>query len=491
MDTVSTPSRPSDEAGRPEDEQTAVRLSAAKRPAADRPPGGRPAVVVAQRSRRRQRWLRLLGWAALVLVLLTPVFRYNALGAAETEAFNGWQLDSQALVIAKIESTTPQAKAPGIDALGLLVAVPDQNAPSATFDWLGSGAKPTTTSYAPYQSQIGFAGYLFTALYHLGFTTISSLQIVNSALFVAVLALFTLLLRRATSTSFAVLFAIATLGSPWLAEAGRNLYWVPWTWFLPACAALWFTMARGRTRWLAAAALAAAFLLKWASGYEFLTSVTLLAAAMPVLQRAFHPESRPVRAVLRDALAVVGIAVVGFVVSLLVLAFLVGAGNFAYGANVILFDAGKRTYGGVTVDDPLLAASIAANPLDVVATYLFSWNTDVFSFGTGTPLDLVIGPHGLWMLIIAAAVVVVARAVRGDRRWIRDLWVLGIALSVPISWFVAAKAHSYVHPFINFVLWYLITVGALLWILVDWVLPRLRGAAAALGEAVARMRSAA
>ena len=407
---------------------------------------------------------------------MTPVFRWNALGAVDEGQFNGWQLDSQALVTAKIESTTPQARADGIDKFGLLVAVPDQNAPSSTLDWLDRGATPTTTSYAPYQSQIGLPGYVFAGLYHLGLTTISSLQIASSAMFASVLLLFAFLLSRITRRSFAIVFLVVALGSPWLALAGRNLYWVPWTWFLPACAAIFFVTSRGRMRLLAIAALAAAFLVRWASGFEYLTSVTLLAAAMPVLAAVFGRSGTPSpKRVARDVGVVVLVAFVCFVMSVVILAFLVGAGNFAYGISTVLDDAGRRTYGGgAQVLSGPIAESLLARPLDVVATYLFSWSTDVVSIGSGAPFSLVLGPNSFWLLVIGAAAVVGIRAFLHDRRWRRDAWLVAVALAVPLSWFVAAKGHSYLHAFINFVLFYLITVGTLIWVIGDALAPLVR-----------------
>jgi hypothetical protein len=403
------------------------------------------------------------------------VFRWNALGAADQTQFDTWQLDSQALVTAKIESTTPEARAPGIDALGLLYANPDQLAPNATLDWLTKGAKPTTTRYTPYQSQIGLPGYLFTALYHLGFTTISSLQLASSTLFVVVLLWFALLLGRITRPSFAVVFLVVSIGSPWLTIAGRNLYWVPWTWFLPACAAILVIRSSGRRRLLAVALLAAAFFIKWASGYEYLTSVTLLAAAMPVLAAVFD-RTRPTRPrkVALDVGLVVLVGLVVFLFSIVVLAFLVGAGDFGYGLSIVLQDAGKRTYGGIQTADPQIAASLAASPVDVVARYLFGWSTNVVAIGSGAPLSLVLGPKSFWFLVIAAAAVVAVRLVQHDRGWVRDAWLVAIALAIPLSWFIAAKGHSYIHAFINFVLFYLISVGALIWVVGAALVPLVR-----------------
>lgn len=427
--------------------------------------------------RPRRRVARTIGLVVLAVLLLIPVYRWNALGSADQAQFDGWQLDSQALVTAKIESTTPQAKAPGIDALGLLYANPEMLAPNATFDWLSKGAVPTTTNYGPYQSQIGLPGYLFTGLYHLGFTTISSLQIVSSALFVGTLLWFAFLLARITRPSFAVVFLVVAIGSPWLTVAGRNLYWVPWTWFLPACAAILVVTNRGRRRWLALLLLAAAFMVKWASGYEYLTSVTLLAAATPVLAAVFTRRAAPrAKTVALEAGLIVLVGFVCFVVSIIALAFLAGAGDFGYGMQIILQDAGKRTYGGVATDNPLIAESLAASPVNVVAAYLFGWTTNVLTLGSGAPLALAFGPRTFWFLVLAAVAVVVIRALRKDSTWWRDAWIVLIAMAVPISWFVAAKGHSYLHSFINFVLFYLITVGALIWVIGAALVPLVRAA---------------
>ena len=223
-----------------------------------------------------------------------------------------------------------------------------------------------------------------------------------------------------------------------------------------------------------------AFCLRFASGYEYLTSMVLLAVTVTLLPVAFHLKEGWARGTLhgiKQSLMVFGAAMAGFLAVILVHASIRGEGSIVAGiASIWTNDVLRRTYGTPTVDQLLAggteADSLLVSPLTVVQQYIFGWKTDLASFGAGAPFTITLGPNALWLLICIAGVVVLFRFYAKDQLWARDLFLLVSTFAIPVSWFVLAKGHSYVHTHINFVLWYLLFAGALLFVIYDFLSAR-------------------
>lgn len=400
---------------------------------------------------------------------LVPLFKWNIVGTADGNFFQNWDRFSESLVLAKIESTTPGAAEPGTDRAGLLIADPDAGEVFENFDGLKTGGHSTAHGYVSYISNLGLQGFVFNGLYNAGCTSVGCLETVNAGFTAAALVGFALLLCRVAPRSFAIVFLLTAAGSPWIVSSARNLYWVPSTWLLPACAAVFFVTARGRrNRVIAGCAVLSLFMLRFGTGFEYITSVALLAASIPVLALVFkRAHDLTVRKTLRDSGIIFGLGIIAFVVILFFLVLDVGNGDLGAGARYVWGDATKRTYGGVS-DDPNTALSLAVSPSVVIFRYLFGWATDVISIGAGTPFAIVLGPRSLWLLIVVATVAAGVRYWRGQETWRRDCALVLIALSIPMSWYILAKAHSFIHTPMNFVLWYLLGVSTLIWIAGRW-----------------------
>ena len=417
-------------------------------------------------SRRARRWL-VAGSAVIGFLILIPIFQFNIFGTAEKSFFDDWQRDSQALVLGNIARDATDAPS---SAYGLWVEEPDQEGVYATLE---SGAESTQSSadYAIYDRQLGLQGRLFAAIYSVpACSSLTCVQTVSSGLTAATLIIFMLLLWRISRFSFALVTLVTVASSPWMVAAARNLYWVPWTWFLPAIAASLLVLSH---RWFTRAAsiilMIAFFALRFATGYEFASSITLMAACVPLIAYLLGHRGSFGRSIIGAATACVA-AVAAFAGVLFVDAKFRAGGDLSAGFTAILSDVSRRTY-GPQVDgfDPNVNASLAANPIVVIGKYLFTWKTDFLRIGPDVFTQLRFGAPSLAILIVLAAAVLIARMVRRDGYWIRDLIVLIVTASVPVSWFVLGKAHSFVHININFVLWYLLFASALVWVVGSFI----------------------
>ncbi|MDP1363231.1 hypothetical protein, partial [Klebsiella variicola] len=78
----------------------------------------------------------------------------------------------------------------------------------------------------------------------------------------------------------AIVFAVGVITSTWLIVVSRNLYWVSWTWFLPMLVNGLLLLNRpiSPKRWkLVYVAAAVTLLVKSLCGYEYLTSIVIMA----------------------------------------------------------------------------------------------------------------------------------------------------------------------------------------------------------------------
>lgn len=387
---------------------------------------------------RQFRWATI---ALFVTLMFLPSYFSNALGTAERDFFSNWQQDSQALVLGAIDER--------------------DNSGSLGFWGLTESR----------QVQIGTQGHLFTMLSRFSpLSDVRALEAVSSTFTAVAITVFSLVLFRLGSPWLAAFFVATALTSPWLVSAARNLYWIPWSWFAPAVIAglIALTVSKQVRRFLYLA-MFAAFAFRFGAGYEFMTSIILLAALMPFLANITTGNNSKITSSLRTQLLystkIVATALLAFVAVLTTHSFHRGNGSVTNGLGKIYReDVLRRTYGDPGGFDPVYEASLSASPFDVVYRYVLDWNTpvlhlpitDSFSIGLGTT-----GLSLLFVLVIAS----MALSLLLHKSLPRNTFILLIgALSVPLSWFILAKGHSYIHLHINYVLWYPITVPVLLYL---------------------------
>ena len=196
-----------------------------------RPSVADEAAPSAERPRRRRIVLVLVALLRGVLGLI-PVFKWNQFATADSAFFSQYDLFSQSLVQAKIESTTPRAVSPEIPRAGLMIAQPNAGTVYGPFDGLSRGGSVGAQAYSPYLSNPGLQGYFFLGAYSVGCDSMGCLETLNSAFTALALLGFMLLLGTIAPRSFAAIFMLTAVFSPWIVSAARNLYCVLCSWLL-------------------------------------------------------------------------------------------------------------------------------------------------------------------------------------------------------------------------------------------------------------------
>lgn len=400
----------------------------------------------------------------LIWATLTLNFQTNLLGIAQDEIFASWQLNGQSRVLGRI-----MAERDGLDLQGAgLVYVynpdrlkapepdlmPDQIKMQETYRlYEQSVADPTAVIVQPYRAQYGLHAGVMAAFGKNA--SLEALQLVTAGLTALVLVLLTQAYLRAFDRRFALLFMLCLTIAPYFLTMARNLYWSPYLLLLPALLAAWFYHDRAarQRQWMWLALIAAAVFLKSASNYEYLTTVTLLACAVFVVAPTFRGE----RPDLGTAARIFVACVVGFIAALLLHAGARGDTLIEGLQSIWNEDIARRTYGDPALQVQTEArASLEASPFDVLRIYLYEAYP-----GRRT----MIMPGKIFLALIALSLVGIAlKGILRHPHFQRDLMTFGMFFAVPVSWLVFAKGHAYTQTHINFVLWYLGFMPALLYI---------------------------
>jgi hypothetical protein len=308
--------------------------------------------------------------------------------------------------------------------------------------------KTDNVAWSRYGSQLGLQGIVYSfvdalnplprqyavEIYHF----LSALICASAFMWVAFL-----INRRFGFAAFAGFVAPVAV-EPMFTALGPNLYWAAGLWFVPMAIAMYLVEAKSRrNRLLLIVAIGAATFAKALCGYEFIT--TVVCAAMTGCLLNNDVQSRPMR-IMADMIWTCVAGLAGFA-----LAFLLH--GYAFGFAGILGSAMARTgAGGLSLEEGLLLGHFAS-VLSVIRTYL-----GANAYTLIPNFALVLGP-----LVILAVVTFLDRQFNwffgNDREKLQALAFAYLAsLAAPLSWFILAKAHSFVHTPIDFIVWYVPTV---------------------------------
>jgi hypothetical protein len=361
----------------------------------------------------------------ILVLIFTSSFAINVFGVAPANFFDGFQSDSEALVYGKIAADNLEISS---HKFGLGSVASDGNA------------------FQPYESQYGLQGRIFSTLHNDLKLGIPLLKVLACLILTVTLLGLACFYRTIISFSFSIIFLLTVFLSPWVVSFARNLYWVTFTWFLPAlCSVFYFKAKTVASRRLGIFLVFGAFFVKCLSGYEYLSSVILFATAPSVYLLVLNKGGSR-KKFLSDFLNVTLVGVFAFVIAFCLHAGMRGE-NFIDGLRVIYEqDVKRRTFGNPSNFPPVYAASLAASPVAVLKMYVWGWTTDIIAFLPGRSFPI---------LCALMAAVLVYRALFQKKYLNPDLALVLAFLPVPISWFVLAKSHSFIHTHINFVMWYL------------------------------------
>ena len=300
-----------------------------------------------------------------------------------------------------------------------------------------------------YVSLVGIQGHIFSFLYNNCHISLSMCYHINNLLLAVVLVVICVLVKKKTNLLFASIMYISFILSPWLTTFSRSLYWIAFAWFIPCIMAMLY-FDQYKKRYLVLMYLSVLF--KCLAGYEYISTIFIFALSIPFAEIIKNRVNW--KTIIKHLCIISIVMICGFITAILIHASIRG-NNLLDGINKIFVeDVLRRTYGNAQNFDPVYAESLNASPISVIAKYVYCFNTDII-FGIRSNLFPV--------LLIISAIYAAYRLIK-DRYFYSFMYF--IMLLAPLSWFILAKGHSYIHTHLNFVLWYFGFIAVMLYILV-------------------------
>ena len=351
-----------------------------------------------------------------------------------------------------------QDKLVKISYFGEPLAQKDNSKLSLNFDSFGK----QYTDTSEYTSQYGLQGQITSFLFNKLNLSIKTIQKLNVIVFSFVILGLTYLFNRIFSKTLATCFFISVIFSPWIVSFARNLYWIEFSWFLPAIFSWLLFIRNNKTERLGLyLCIYLSCWFKCLSGYEYFSSVLLFAVAPYSYTCLVSKTKKDFMKNLSEIIKIGIVGVLGFISALMMHAYLRTGGNLYEGLSIIWHrDVLRRTFGGNIKDfEPVYAASLNASPFDVLHTYISNWHTPVIKLP-------ILKDISLKLFLVLSFIAVIVEYIRGDKQEARHNLSLIISFIIPaISWYILGKSHSFIHTHLNYVLWYMGGIASMIYII--------------------------
>ncbi len=312
-----------------------------------------------------------------------------------------------------------------------------------------------------YISQLGLQGHIFSFLYNKLHITIGALNLACCLLLAIVLVAICYVIYNKYSKLMGWIFYITFLLSPWVVAFAKNLYWVEFTWFLPALFGLMLSINYSQKR-IFVPLIFISILIKCLCGYEYISTIMLTTIAFFIID-FFNTKDKEEKIKIVKTTLIVGIAcVLAFITALIIHGTLRGEGNIIEGVKSIYEDdVLRRTILASEAEQfpEVYSESINATTLETIDKY-FSWNTNI-----------IVGIEGKYFKLIFVTVIAILlhNILKKEKNCYRDLIMFIVFLCTTLSWFVLGKAHSYIHTHMNYVLWYFGFVQISIYIIIKFI----------------------
>jgi hypothetical protein len=332
-------------------------------------------------------------------------------------------------------------------------------------------------TYEPYTSSI--CGYAFLVSYLYRMTPVDSINkiyLFQIFLFSIMITFILNFFARNIGKLYAVIYFISILFSPWITSAIKNLYWSPWIWYLPACAAIVYGSSKSRANRVASLIIVyITFVFKfWATGFEMFTSLIIFAAIMPTLVNLNNEKiNSKFLLVYKESIHISLVGILSFL-TVLILQVNLLPGNLISGFKYLFRESIlRRTYGSAENYEIDYKDSLDANIFQVLQKYIFEWPKPILEFNFGDS-GLRLGGQMLLPIIIIALIILLRHKIKNDKKLIHLCVLFVTGFFVTVSWLISAKGHSYIHTHILFVLWYLLFIPTSLYVIINFIINSMR-----------------
>lgn len=392
-----------------------------------------------------------------ILSFTIGIFFQNNFNIAKSDFFNSFQKDSESLVLGKIINDKYSISNTNY---GLGFAYIDENrtyGPNTLDSYVILKDNIEAKKFNVYQSQVGLQGFIYSFIFNnLNINKIKALTLATSIAMAITIFLLSYLLWIIIGKEFAIIFYLSMILSPWIVSFSSNLYWVSFTWFLPAIFSfLVFVDIDNKRKYIWLFCFMLSIFIKSLCGYEYLSTIVLFALSVFFIAPFLENTSISKNKLLKYIVIIFGLSIFGFLLAIGIHSLLRGEGDLLLGLkNIYEQDVLRRTFGGdATKFNPVYSDSFNASFLNVIFKYIFMWQT-----------DLVKGILGITFIALIIINIIMLLKFKKSNSKNLNIAMFIIFLLPALSWYFLGKSHSYIHTHMNFVLWYFGFVAVLFYI---------------------------
>lgn len=386
---------------------------------------------------------------AIFTIMLFLSFYSNFWGVVDQKWFEGYQIDSESLVIGRVMKSSQE----GIMSNGgFLTRTKDGYTLQKDYY-----INQIDSEYVVYPQQIGLQGMFFSVIDNVtNFPPNINLKVFYSINCI-ILSLLIMVMYRYIYNEFgsisALVFIITCIINPWLVVSARNLYWVMWTLLLPYITILMLMKYDEKNKGVSGKVLFfGAFIsifIKSACGFEFISTI-LISIEVPIIYYAIKNKFSFKEWFLKSMYVGLG-GILGFITAIIV--YLVQAinyfGSLSRAIDNFAYTIAKRT-GAFNIEvSEVYQNSLDVSIWEVLYNYIFREDNIFLNWS----MSYLIG------IAIIMMIVTLVYYNKGKKGIIAQRKTLALGISIwvsiigPLSWFILAKGHSYIHIKINQILW--------------------------------------
>lgn len=382
-------------------------------------------------------------------IILFLSFYSNFWKVVDQSWFEGYQIDSEGLVIGRVMKSQQE----GIMSNGGFLTRTKDNYTFQKDYYINQ----IESEYLVYPQQIGLQGMFFSIVDSLtNFSPSVNLNIfyfINCAILTLLLIIMYIYIYKEFGSISALIFIITCIINPWLVVSARNLYWVIWTLLLPYITILMLMKYDEKNKNISGKILfLATFILifiKSACGFEFISTI-LISVEIPIIYYAVKNKYSFKEWFLKSMYVGIG-GILGFITAIVV--YLIQATNYFGSLNLavnnFIYTISKRT-GAFDVEvSEVYQKSLDISISEVLYRYIFEENKIFLNWSMSYLIIITI-------IMMIITLIVYKKRIEGIIAQ-RKIVALGVSICVsilgPLSWYVLAKGHSYIHIKINQILW--------------------------------------
>ncbi|HGJ5869024.1 hypothetical protein [Arsenophonus nasoniae] len=397
------------------------------------------------------------------VLILTLSFQFNFFNAASKKNFYNFQRDSEGLVLGRLIETDKNGFMSQGGFLGRYISNDLMNYQHNAYK---NNFYPQV-NFGKYTSSAGFQGFFYASIDQVikslgvesGSKRFFLIKLLTSAGVAVIISLFIIFVLK----EFGFIAAITTIFFASISQSlvvfSNNLYWMCFLLLFPFVFVCLFLQQNSKKninfKWLYVVILLA-ILIKSLAGYEYISTV-LISIMVPLIFYAIK-DNWDLFIFIKRAILLSITSLIGFfsAIFLHLLQLTWNSGSFSKGFATIWYIIAKRTYGNPDTVQEIFRKSLESNVRDVLSFY---WN------GSAIDLQSLFGISSISVkfsfLIILIAVISIIGTVLASK-FLHNYKKINLALVIslwfsilaPLSWFILAKGHSYIHVHINYILWY-------------------------------------